>query len=301
MAASMVRAWTRPTASSSPPATRRRPSGRCSPRLAAQQPAPAEVIVVDDGSTDATGGDRPSRAGRGSSCRPEAAVCRRRPQRGLGRRDGRLVVFLDSDVVPAPGGATGVGARRGSSRARSSAARGRSRPLAAGAGSRTSRSRRRTCRAASRATCRSSRRTAWSSRGPRRCAGTRATAARTRSSALDALAAGIRLVFDPRFHAAHDHGRRDVRRPPQPAAAARLRARAGGHDPARGRAQARARRGCRCTTSCSRGCPSIYRRLDYDDELRRRFLALLPRMIVAEWTLGLSSLRYVARRPAVRT
>ena len=47
--------------------------------------------------------------------------------------------------------------------------------------------------------------------------------------------------------------------------------------------------------------PAIYRRLDSDPELRRRFVSLLPRMAVAEWTLGFSALRYVVRRPALRT
>ncbi len=46
--------------------------------------------------------------------------------------------------------------------------------------------------------------------------------------------------------------------------------------------------------------PVIYRRLDTLPELRSRFVRLLPRMVVAEWTLGASALRYAVRRPAVR-
>ena len=37
-----------------------------------------------------------------------------------------------------------------------------------------------------------------------------------------------------------------------------------------------------------------------DPRLRGRFLAVLPRLVIAEWTLGASALRYAARRPALR-
>jgi glycosyltransferase involved in cell wall biosynthesis len=46
--------------------------------------------------------------------------------------------------------------------------------------------------------------------------------------------------------------------------------------------------------------PVVYRRVVPDAELRRRFLALLPRLAVAEWTLGASAVRQAARRPALR-
>ena len=46
--------------------------------------------------------------------------------------------------------------------------------------------------------------------------------------------------------------------------------------------------------------PVIYRRLGTLPELRSRFVRLLPRMIVAEWTLGASALRYAVRPPATR-
>jgi hypothetical protein len=45
--------------------------------------------------------------------------------------------------------------------------------------------------------------------------------------------------------------------------------------------------------------PLIFRRLE-DAELRRVFVRLLPRLVLAEWTLGASALRYVLRRPPVR-
>jgi hypothetical protein len=44
----------------------------------------------------------------------------------------------------------------------------------------------------------------------------------------------------------------------------------------------------------------MYRRLRGDDELRRRFVRLLPYFVVAEWALGLSALRYVGGRPPLR-
>jgi hypothetical protein len=46
--------------------------------------------------------------------------------------------------------------------------------------------------------------------------------------------------------------------------------------------------------------PLIYRRLGSFNVLRRRFLRLLPFMIVGEWTLGASALRYTLRRPPLR-
>jgi glycosyltransferase involved in cell wall biosynthesis len=114
----------------------------------------------------------------------------------------------------------------------------------------------------------------------------------------EALAAGVRLVFDPRFCAYHDHGRttfHDLRRQ-----------------------QARLARGlARCGPIQREGLhkrvfsrvplhyfalvrlPIIYRRVRANDALRRRFVRLLPRMVIAEWALGLSALRYVARRPSL--
>ena len=41
-------------------------------------------------------------------------------------------------------------------------------------------------------------------------------------------------------------------------------------------------------------------RLRYDSRLRTRFIRLLPRMIVAEWALGLSAFRYALKRPPLR-
>ena len=46
--------------------------------------------------------------------------------------------------------------------------------------------------------------------------------------------------------------------------------------------------------------PVVYRRIADDPRLRARFLSLLPRLALAEWTLGASALRYAARPPALR-
>ena len=46
--------------------------------------------------------------------------------------------------------------------------------------------------------------------------------------------------------------------------------------------------------------PVVYRRIADDPRLRARFLSLLPRLALAEWTLGASAVRYAARPPALR-
>jgi glycosyltransferase involved in cell wall biosynthesis len=116
---------------------------------------------------------------------------------------------------------------------------------------------------------------------------------------VDAAHAGARLVFDPRFQAFHDHGRGTF------AALRRQQDR---------RAYGQARLGPFQREGISKRIgsrfpihyfallrlPVIYRRLDEDAELRRRFVRLLPWMIVAEWTLGWSTLHYTLRRPPLR-
>jgi cellulose synthase/poly-beta-1,6-N-acetylglucosamine synthase-like glycosyltransferase len=115
----------------------------------------------------------------------------------------------------------------------------------------------------------------------------------------DAVAAGLELVFDPRFHAYHDHARESF---------ASLRSQ-----------QRRLAFGLARIGSVQREglhkrvlarvpfhyfallrLPVIYRRLGTLPELRSRFVRLLPRLVLAEWTLGASALRYAVRRPAVR-
>jgi glycosyltransferase involved in cell wall biosynthesis len=116
----------------------------------------------------------------------------------------------------------------------------------------------------------------------------------------DAVAAGLKLVFDPRFQARHVHSRQTYRqlRLQQERFAFSL---------------------ARCGTVQREGLHKrifsrfplhyfalarlvlIYRRVRPDPDLRGRFLSLLPYLVIAEWTLGVSALRYALRpRPALR-
>ena len=152
--------------------------------LRAQAPAPAEIIVVDDASTDGT--SAAATAAGATVVANETSPCRRGAERRLG--GGGLPRRLSgSSGTPTsfrpPAGAQVSPVPCGSSRTRSSAARARSTAARPGAGSRTFRARRRTCRSESRGRCRSSPPTASRSPGTHPSAGTRATAARTASSA----------------------------------------------------------------------------------------------------------------------
>ncbi|MGH3131629.1 MAG: glycosyltransferase, partial [Gaiellaceae bacterium] len=115
----------------------------------------------------------------------------------------------------------------------------------------------------------------------------------------DALAAGYELVFDPRFQAFHDHAREtfgDLRRQQRrlayglarigPVQREGFHKRVLAHLPLHYFALVR--------------LLFISRRLRGEPELRAHFLHNLPRMILAEWTLGLSALRYAVRRPPLR-
>jgi hypothetical protein len=112
----------------------------------------------------------------------------------------------------------------------------------------------------------------------------------------DALAADMRLVFDPRFDAHHESDREtfaDLRRQQRRLAYGLARCgriqREGVHKRVFSRLPLHYFLLARL--------PLIMRRLLRNKPLRRRFVRLLPRMIVAEWSLGASALRYVARRP----
>jgi cellulose synthase/poly-beta-1,6-N-acetylglucosamine synthase-like glycosyltransferase len=114
----------------------------------------------------------------------------------------------------------------------------------------------------------------------------------------DAVTGGLRLVFDPRFVASHEHERRtfaDLRR--------QQRRLAYGLARATSLEQSRAKRLLRRVPLhyfLLLRLPFIFRRIASDHRLRGRFLALLPRLVVAEWTLGASAVRYAWRRPALR-
>jgi hypothetical protein len=115
----------------------------------------------------------------------------------------------------------------------------------------------------------------------------------------DALAAGLELVFDPRFHAFHDHDRSTF-------GALRGQQRRLAYGLARiGPVQ---REGTRKRVlarvpvhyfALVRLLP-IYRRIRRSPELRGPFVRNVPRLVAAEWTLGASALRYAVRRPPLR-
>jgi glycosyltransferase involved in cell wall biosynthesis len=116
----------------------------------------------------------------------------------------------------------------------------------------------------------------------------------------DALARGIRLVFDPRYAALHDHDRDTF---------AKLRRQQSRTAFAAARVGAVQREGLskRITSRVPLHyfallrLPVIYRRLDEDPHLRRRFVRLLPLMAVGEWTLGAYAVRYAVQpRPRLR-
>ena len=115
----------------------------------------------------------------------------------------------------------------------------------------------------------------------------------------DALDRGLRLVFDPRFEALHLHQRDTFQ---------------GLRSQQRRLAYGLARIGPVQRQGLSRRLLSrfpihyftlvrlvaIERRLREFPTLHRRFGRLFGRMVVAEWTLGFSALRYVFQRPALR-
>ena len=263
--------------------------------LAAQEAPPAEVIVVDDASSDDTAAvaerrgsrvirlETPRYAGGARNC-------------GWDEASGEFVVFLDADAIPAPGWSSGL----------LQALREHEGALVACARTFTAH-----------------RRWGWVAhfevetpflpRGEPRELPTlssfcltvpRGAPLRWHESyggedglfCVDALAAGLRLVFDPRFHALHDHRREsfgDLRRQQRRFV----------YGFARGRSLLRERFHRRLSPRFPLHyfvllrLPVIYRRVHDDPLLRARFVQLLPWLIVGEWLLGLSACRYIFRRP----
>lgn len=261
--------------------------------LSAQKPAPLEVIVADDASSDAT---------RAVAERGGARVVRTGDQRfaggarnaGWDEARGDLVVFLDADVVPSADWGRGVvraatefhGALVGCARTFDAATRWgwvahlqvetpflpRGRP----------------------------RETSFLSSFclvVPKSVSLRWDESYGGEDALFSAAArdsGVRLVFDPRFTAQHAHERETF---------ADLRGQ-----------QRRLAYGLARTIPLARGArglarrfpvhyflllrlPVVYSRVAGDTRLRRRFVAVLPLLAVAEWTLGASAMRYALRRP----
>jgi glycosyltransferase involved in cell wall biosynthesis len=266
--------------------------------LAAQDAPVDEVIVVDDGSTDETATIATARGAK--VVRPEGTrFAGGARNRGWDEASGDIVVFLDSDAVPARG--WGSGLRRALDEFPGSIV-GCARTFDA--------------------------RTPWGWVAHLQCETPYLPLGRPRrvrflSSyclaiprelpvrwdesyggedglfSADAIEAGFELVFDPRFHAYHDHARESfasLRSQQQRLAFGLARIgvvqREGWHKRVLARVPFHYFALLRL--------PVIYRRLGALPDLRSRFVRLLPRMVLAEWTLGASALRYAIDRPAAR-
>jgi glycosyltransferase involved in cell wall biosynthesis len=266
--------------------------------LGAQNPPPREVIVVDDGSTDRTASIAESfgaRVVRGIG-KGYAGGAR---NRGWDEASGDIVVFLDADAIPEPSWGAGL-----------------TRALIEFPGAIVG------CARTFHAT------TAWGwvaylqfetpylpLGGPhaRRFVSSFCMAVPRRAPlrwdesyggedgvfCADAIAAGIPLVFDPRFHARHDHGResfRELRSQQRRLAYGLARIGPVQREGVHKRALARAP----IHYFALLRLPVIFKRIQGVPELRRRFVRLLPRLVLAEWTLGASAVRYALRPPPVR-
>jgi len=261
--------------------------------LSAQEPAPLEVIVADDASTDATrevaerGGARVVE----TDGRRFAGGAR---NAGWDEAHGEVVVFLDADVVPSADWGPGVvraasefhGALVGCARTFDAATRWgwvahlqvetpflpRGRP----------------------------RETSFLSSFcllVPKSVSLRWDESYGGEDALFSAAAhdsGLRLVFDPRITAQHAHEREtfaDLRRQQR-----RLAYGLGRTIPLAHGVRGLARRFPVHYFLLLR-LPVVYSRVAGDARLRRRFVAVLPLLAVAEWTLGASAVRYALRRP----
>jgi glycosyltransferase involved in cell wall biosynthesis len=267
--------------------------------LAADPARPDEVIVVDDRSTDRTAEIARAHGARvveGTSVGYAGGA----RNRGWDAAEGDVVAFLDADAIPLPG--FGVGLRR-AAREFPGAVVGCARRFAP--------------------------HTVWSwvahlqietpylERGRPRDVRfvssycmlvPRALDLRFDESyggedavfSADALDRGIRLVFDPRYAALHEHDRDTFAKLRRQQARVAFAAARVGPVQREGRRKRIASRVPLHYFALVR-LPVIYRRLDEDPQLRRRFVRLLPLMAVGEWTLGAYAVRYALRpRPRLR-
>lgn len=266
--------------------------------LASQDPAPAQVIVVDDASTDRTAqiaAESEAQIVRGSGVRYAGGA----RNQGWDEATAEIVVFLDADAIPSPGWGAGLVRALGEY------------PGAVIGCARTF-----------------DPTTAWGwvaylqfetpylplgQPHPRRFVSSfclavpRDAPVRWDESyggedgvfSADALAAGFQLVFDPRFQALHDHGRetfQDLRGQQHRLAYGLARLGPVQKEGLHKRVLARVP----FHYFALLRLPVIYRRIRVVPELRRQFIRHLPRLVVAEWTLGTSALRYVLRPPPAR-
>jgi glycosyltransferase involved in cell wall biosynthesis len=261
--------------------------------LAAQDPSPDEVIVVDDASTDETAAVA-ERLGASVVMLASTRSAGGARNRGWEEASGDVVVFLDADAVPADG--WGAGVRRAAAEF----------PRGVVACARTFEARTRWGWVAHLEF-----ETPYLPRGAPRAEPTLSSfcmlvpaAAELRWDesyggedglfCVDALAAGLDLVFDPRFHAVHDHRREsfhDLRSQQRRFVYGFARARALVEEPFYRRLSPR----LPLHYFALLRLPLIYRRVRDDRALRSRFLRLLPWLVVGEWLLGFSALRYALR------
>jgi glycosyltransferase involved in cell wall biosynthesis len=272
--------------------------GKVVEALWAQEPPPAEVIVVDDGSTDATAAVA-ERAGAAVVRTDGGGYAGGARNRGWDAATGDVVVFLDSDSVPEPGWGAGLaralaefpGAIVGCARTFSASTKWgwvahlqSDSPYLPLGGPRPVRFVCSYCMAVPRdAPLR------WDE----------SYGGEDGIFCVDALDAGLRLVFDPRFRAYHDHEKRSFAslRRQQDRMAYSL-ARVGPVQREAARKRIFARVPVHYFTLIR--LVAIHRRLRALPELRGRFLRLLPRLALAEWSLGVYAVRYALRPPALR-
>lgn len=263
--------------------------------LAEQRPQPAEVIVVDDASRDRTA-EIAEELGARVVRNPQPVLAGGARNRGWDVARGDVVVFLDSDAVPAPGWTAGLVRAIGEF---PGAIVGCARTFSA--------------------------QTSWGWVAHLQCetpylprgvprevpfvssyclAVPRDAPLRWDESyggedgifSAQAIAAGYRLVFDPRFHANHEHEResfRDLRRQQQRLAYGLARIGAVQREGLHKRILARVPVHYFALVRLL----FIFSRVRAYPWLLRPFLANLHRLVLAEWTLGLDAVRYAVRRP----
>jgi glycosyltransferase involved in cell wall biosynthesis len=267
--------------------------------LASQTAPPDEVIVVDDGSSDDTA-DIAAERGATVIRLPEPRYAGGARNRGWEQAGGDVVVFLDSDAIPAPNWGEGLraaldefpGAIVGCARTFDATTRWGwvahlqcETPFLPLGPPRPARFLSSYCLAVPRD-------------APLRWDET--YGGEDGLFSADALAEGYRLVFDPRFHAHHDHARRtfaSLRQQQRRLAFGLARVGPVQREGVHKRILARVP----LHYFALMRLPIIYRRTREFPELRSKFIRLLPQMVVAEWTLGMSAVRYAIAPPKIRS
>jgi glycosyltransferase involved in cell wall biosynthesis len=265
--------------------------------LAAQDPAPLEVIVVDDASTDSTAAV--AEAGGARVIRTERRYAGGARNVGWKAARGDVVVFLDSDAVPTDSwGAALVRSALEFPEAIIGCGRRFTAPTPWGW------------------VARFQVETPYLPRGephdtyfvssfcvtvPRKAPieWDESYGGEDAFFSEDAHAAGLRVVLDPRIVAVHEHERAtfaELRAQQRRLAWGLARAAQAGVLSRRRRVLAR----FPVQYFLLLRLPRLYTRLADEPDLQRRFVRLLPRMAVAEWTLGVSAIGYAVRPPAPR-